>query len=225
MKKINWRYAVGEILLIFIGITLAIAFQNWNENRKQSKVETAVLEQLKVALQNDLRDVNSNIDTHKRAMASCQNILQSLTEKKPIEAAEITNEMVQAVDFTFLISDVSTYEYLKSVGLHIIQNDTLRRQITNLYGVVYQGVYGVEKNSKPTQQDVIRGFRKYFTSNANSLVPIGDINEAKNDDALRFDVKTLQFSHQLMIKRYQQKIKPELDKLIDMIEVELIRLS
>lgn len=34
MKKlnINWKYAFGEILLLFVGITLAITFNNWNSN-------------------------------------------------------------------------------------------------------------------------------------------------------------------------------------------------
>ena len=32
--KINWQYAIGEVILIFVGITLAIAFNNWNEERK-----------------------------------------------------------------------------------------------------------------------------------------------------------------------------------------------
>lgn len=33
--KINWQYAVGEVILIFVGITMAIAFDNWNEDRKE----------------------------------------------------------------------------------------------------------------------------------------------------------------------------------------------
>lgn len=221
MKKINWKYAFGEVFLIFIGITLAIGFQNWNEQGKQAKIERAVLQQLKIALQNDLKDVNANTATHNRGKASCQNLLQTLTSTEPINEASILKEMVQAVDYTFLVSDVSTYEYLKSVGLHIIQNDTLRRQITNLYDVVYEGIRGVEKNAKPIQKDIVNGFKKYYTSNANTFIPIGNVNIAKKDNALKFDLKSLEFSHQLMIRRYQQKIKPELEKLMAMVDDEL----
>lgn len=78
MKKINWKYAFGEILLIFIGITLAITFQNWNENRKQAELEKTVLEQLKVSLQNDLKDVNANLATHQKVQKSCMRILKAL---------------------------------------------------------------------------------------------------------------------------------------------------
>ena len=44
--KINWQYAIGEIILIFIGITLAIAFNNWNDRRIQlnnQKEQSALL--------------------------------------------------------------------------------------------------------------------------------------------------------------------------------------
>ncbi|NVJ45952.1 MAG: hypothetical protein HWE07_02460, partial [Cytophagia bacterium] len=40
--KLNWKYAMGEVALIFIGISLAIAFQNWNEDRKQNIESKAI---------------------------------------------------------------------------------------------------------------------------------------------------------------------------------------
>lgn len=32
--KLNWKYALGELVLIFLGISLAIGFQNYNDKRK-----------------------------------------------------------------------------------------------------------------------------------------------------------------------------------------------
>ncbi|WP_262910644.1 hypothetical protein [Psychroserpens luteolus] len=37
IKGINWKYAFGELLLIFLGITIAIWFNNWNETKNQIK--------------------------------------------------------------------------------------------------------------------------------------------------------------------------------------------
>jgi hypothetical protein len=39
-------YAIGEIVLVVIGILIALQINNWNEGRKLAKVETALLEQL-----------------------------------------------------------------------------------------------------------------------------------------------------------------------------------
>ena len=221
MKKISLQHAIAEIFFIFLGITLAIAFQNWNEQRKEAKLEKAVLQQLQIALQNDWEDVNDNINTHRRARGSCQNLLKALNDPNPINGQMIIGELIQAVDYTFLVSDVSTYEYLKSVGLHIIQNDTLRSQITKLYDVVYEGIYGVENNAKPVQRDLMTAVKKYYTSSATLPVARKNIMEIKNDDPLKFDLLSLQFSHRNMINRYQNNVLPELQKLIAMVEKEL----
>lgn len=221
MKKINLQYALGEVFFIFLGITLAIGFQNWNEHRKQAKLEKEVLNQLKVALNNDLGDVNANINTHVRAMNACQSVLQTLDASEPVDDEAMLESLIMAIDYTFLVSDVSTYEYLKSVGLHIVQNDSLRRQITKLYDVVYEGIYGIENNAEPIQQALLVDIKRYFTGSPDFLVPTTDINAAKSDNELKFDLKNLEFSHQIMVRKYQQKVKPELEKLILMVDQEL----
>lgn len=33
------KYAIGEIILVVIGILIALQINNWNENRKNDKIE------------------------------------------------------------------------------------------------------------------------------------------------------------------------------------------
>ena len=47
------RYAIGEILLVVIGILIALQINNWNELRKQSIVETEFIEGVKKDLTQD----------------------------------------------------------------------------------------------------------------------------------------------------------------------------
>ena len=40
------KYAIGEIVLVVIGILIALQINNWNENRKEKQQEKAILYQL-----------------------------------------------------------------------------------------------------------------------------------------------------------------------------------
>ncbi len=36
------KYAIGEIILVVIGILIALSINNWNESRKEAIQETAI---------------------------------------------------------------------------------------------------------------------------------------------------------------------------------------
>jgi len=41
-----FKYAIGEIVLVVIGILIALSINNWNQNRIDKKREITLLEQL-----------------------------------------------------------------------------------------------------------------------------------------------------------------------------------
>ncbi|MGS2727548.1 DUF6090 family protein [Psychroserpens sp. BH13MA-6] len=41
------KYAIGEIILVVIGILIALQINNWNENQKENKLEKNTLLNLK----------------------------------------------------------------------------------------------------------------------------------------------------------------------------------
>ena len=47
VRDFNWKYVLGEIFLIFIGITLAIWFNNFNQNRIDENKKVQYLADLK----------------------------------------------------------------------------------------------------------------------------------------------------------------------------------
>ena len=51
-----FKYAIGEILLVVIGILIALQINNWNERRKASIQEAELLE-------NIYEDINYNLES------------------------------------------------------------------------------------------------------------------------------------------------------------------
>jgi len=48
------RYAIGEIVLVVVGILIALQINNWNEEKKLSKLEMELLSDLASDLESDL---------------------------------------------------------------------------------------------------------------------------------------------------------------------------
>ena len=53
----NWHYAVGEIVLIVVGVTVALAATSWYEGQQEQRDEIVVLQQLRQTLSEDLQEI------------------------------------------------------------------------------------------------------------------------------------------------------------------------
>jgi sensor domain CHASE-containing protein len=40
-------YAIGEIILVVIGILIALSINNWNEQRKERQIEQSILKEIR----------------------------------------------------------------------------------------------------------------------------------------------------------------------------------
>ncbi len=54
-----FKYAVGEIVLVVIGILIALSINNWNEKRLEVNQEKITLSNLNEEFQDNLRDLDS----------------------------------------------------------------------------------------------------------------------------------------------------------------------
>ena len=77
-------YAIGEIILVVIGILIALGINNWNENRKQNIEEFKILVSLKNEIINNQEQLTTIIKNHKFVFEKV-NELSSLMHPNPKE--------------------------------------------------------------------------------------------------------------------------------------------
>lgn len=135
MKKINWRYALGELLIVIIGISIAFALNNWAEKIRDEDEGKAYLQSLEHDLDHDLKQLDSNlVEVDKRI-----DFLRSLT---PHLFANIPGRDSMAMHLFKMVDPVTfrpmeaTIQSLKFSGdLKLITDLDLKNQVMEHYSV------------------------------------------------------------------------------------------
>lgn len=137
-------YAIGEILLVVIGILIALQVNNLNEQRKQEDLEHSLLLEMAQNLESDLVDLRWNINKNEELQRANELVLHQLDNRIPYhDSMEVYYG--QLWGNTQLVENTSAFENLKSMGFNIISNDSLRMMITNLYSAQYDYMTNFER--------------------------------------------------------------------------------
>lgn len=125
-------YAIGEIILVVIGILIALQVNNWNQNRLERILEEKILLEIANNLKDDIVDVDDEIESFKIVIKTDSILIQHFQSKYPF------NDSIGAFIHVFQMSPHLTigkngYNLLESKGIELLSNDSLRIQITDLY--------------------------------------------------------------------------------------------
>ena len=78
------KYAIGEIILVVVGILIALQINNWNENRKLKNVEFQTLLALQVDLNASLEDIDRDTKLNKQSLEATLKIKNYLDGKEKL---------------------------------------------------------------------------------------------------------------------------------------------
>jgi len=145
MSTTTWKKYTFEFLSIFIAVISAFALNNWNENRRDNRAESKMLTEIMNGLDKDIEDVKLNTMGHEFCIKA------SDYWRKVINDEAVNTDTIQGYYFNFLrdfvsIQNTSGYENLKSRGLELVRNDSLRTAIISLYEYDYQILKSMEED-------------------------------------------------------------------------------
>jgi hypothetical protein len=135
-------YAIGEILLVVVGILIALQVNNWNEQRNDRKYEATMLNEISLALEQNISDMENSVKYLNRLQHSI------------FELASIKNDPLHSRDsLMYHFNEVrgggiavsfnaSAYEAIKSSGLDKISDPDLRKNLSLLYEMQLRSVEG-----------------------------------------------------------------------------------
>lgn len=129
-------YAIGEIVLVVIGILIALSINNWNESRKESLIEQNYLRRLLVDLESDYKTLTFSKDLSNDRI----NQIKILTDviKNPLLSNENSILIIESIEKvtwrSYLpLSKIVYNELLNSGKMSLIQSEKLRNLLSNYY--------------------------------------------------------------------------------------------
>ncbi len=134
-----FKYAIGEIILVVIGILIALQINNWNESRKYNQLKETYLQRLVNDIEQDTITINYIIDE----IEITQDIINKLVKSIGYNTSEIeldslfTNYFIRGWIMQEFIPTNNTYIDLSQTGnMNIIKNSSLVDKINEYYGYV-----------------------------------------------------------------------------------------
>jgi hypothetical protein len=157
----NLRYAVGELFLIVIGVTIALAATSWYEGQQDRKFETEALFEIRKALQADHQSLVESQKVFQQIADGLLSLLTYLESDSPSsdEFPAYLGKMNQWREFRIR---TAPFEALKEGGLSLISNDALRFKLISLYEEDYASLLASSENQR---QFVVNESLPYFLDN------------------------------------------------------------
>ncbi len=126
-------YAIGEIILVVIGILIALQINSWNQQRIENNEEIELLNALQDEFQYNLVSLDESIETNSNVTQSCIELTSLIRSNSLLHESEIVDQLLVNIG-AFTSFDGRTGisgQIVNSGKLRILKNDELRTRLGN----------------------------------------------------------------------------------------------
>ena len=159
------KYAIGEIVLVVIGILIALQINNWNNTRIENNRVTAFTQKLKIQIENNITRINEKIKQHEVTFKTSKQLLPIIDGNKTIHSDLKIDSLVLAniYDYHLNLSMNTIIEARENGDLALISSDKLRQAIYKLNTLNET----IKERERVTNEDLILLFIPYLNKNYN----------------------------------------------------------
>lgn len=149
------KYAIGEILLVVIGILIALQINTWNEGRKDKAKEQLILQQLQEEYMANLEQLDEKIAMRTSMVYSSQTILRYIDNPQlATYDSTIYHLRLVLLDPTF---DPINNDLISTGNLRLITNRRLNRLLSNWTSDIV-AVQETERSWQKLSMELVRPF-------------------------------------------------------------------
>lgn len=237
-----FKYAIGEIILVVIGILIALQINNWKESKRARLQEVTILKNIKGDITLDTLDLVFNINYHKRFLKSETQLLNFLQSprKTPLDSINY-NDALGLPMLTILHK--STFSNLQNNDIGLISNNELYKEISRFYDFFAEAIGLIENDVEiyetyDTKKPYFKSYFKlsradyqvrntgytnddYFNPDfEKSSMVFGDIEGAKIDEGFKIELNESILMRQVLLGFYMDMLN-RIKTLIHGIDQEL----
>ncbi|GAA4817738.1 DUF6090 family protein [Litoribaculum gwangyangense] len=191
-------YAIGEIILVVIGILIALQINNWNENQKNNEKEISIAKELYIELNENQISVKNQLELWENRDKKISEVI-SLIESENVKLTnrEFDSTLIYVIAFSNFklkqskfqrILSLESFQFKKSPTLI---NDML--SLNNMYTTLMDYYRQNDDNYHKLLQPYL--IENYATENFNNIIT-GRKTESKVDyHQLLYDLKFANIIH------------------------------
>lgn len=125
-------YAIGEIVLVVIGVLIALQINNNSKNHKKREFEITILENIKLAILADKVDCEQNLEYLKTELTNEQFLFDFLLGERiqPLDSLDYGNAL--EIDLLLSLYNAS-FNNIQNNVIGLITDNNLYKKITRFY--------------------------------------------------------------------------------------------
>jgi len=178
-----FRYAIGEIVLVVIGILIALSINNWNEFRKERAIEKELIVELHTTVKGNHESLLSGLERWQSTTEALELIMYIIDQQLPY--ADSLSRYFEAAHKkrggNLNRLNFSGYKSLENRGYNLIRNRELREKVINLFEQRLSGLAATNNQLDIDNSSFHYEYiAKNFTLNDNREIP-HDFEYIQND--------------------------------------------
>jgi hypothetical protein len=204
----NWKYIFREIFLLFIGINLAIWFNNWNESKKINQTKTIAIKNIVEELKNNRNELNvalTNYETILNAYTEYNNLYKGNTSEIIATPDKIKELQLKYPNF-FVIEDSVL---IKDDKFKYMGTTKVEMELPQLTDIAWKTTVSTNVSAELSFECMYK-LESVYNLQSKVILQIGKATNSLQKEAIKELIRTLKFSTQLGIqlqKEYGETVR------------------